>query len=87
MCYIILGGTMHFNLYIDDFTGSELEALAHKSGQSRNAIIRQAISDWIARQGQPQWPPSILKFKGIPGMSSFEESRTDLTPPSEDPFA
>ena len=78
---------MHFNLYIDDQTGAELNNMAQQSGESRNAIIRHAIEAWITRHSQPQWPESLLKFEGISDLDAFESHRKDLLPPREDPFS
>jgi hypothetical protein len=78
---------MHFNLYIDDQTGAELNSMAQQSGESRNAIIRHAIEAWITRHSQPQWPDSVLQFKGIADLPAFESYRENLISPKEDPLA
>lgn len=78
---------MHFNLYIDDETGTELNNIVQRSGESRNAIIRHAIKAWITHHNQPQWPDNILQFEGLADFSSFESYRNDLLPPAEDPFS
>ena len=78
---------MHFNIYLDDETGRSLNQLAELSGESRNALIRKAISEWIAKQARPAWPQTILDWRGIPDFPAFESSRSELKPASEDPFA
>lgn len=35
---------MHFNVYFDDVTGQRLTAVAAQAGESRNALIRKAVS-------------------------------------------
>jgi hypothetical protein len=78
---------MHFNIYLDDDTGQKLNRAAAQSGESRNALIRRALAEWLNRHGQPQWPEDVLSFKGVPDFSSFEASRDQLKPPADDPLA
>lgn len=78
---------MHFNVYLDDSTGQQLNAMAQQVGESRNALIRKAISEWLARQSQPQWPQAVLDFQGMPDMPPFEAGRDQLNAPVDDPLA
>ena len=78
---------MNVNLYLDDETGQQLTLAAQGSGENRNALIRQAVAEWLARHTKPQWPEAVLGFQGIPDMPPFEASRDQLTPPSADPLA
>lgn len=61
--------------------------MAKKVGESRNALIRQAVSEWLKRRGKPQWPAELLAFKGMADIALFEASRDRLKPPAEDPLA
>lgn len=78
---------MHFNIYLDDITGQQLKQLAQESGQSRNALIRQAINQWLEQQSKPQWPKAVMNFKGLGDTPAFESHRNDLAAPNEDPLA
>ena len=78
---------MNFNIYLDDETGQQLNKVAKKVGESRNALVRQAVSEWLKRRGKPQWPAELLVFKGMPDMPPFEVSRDHLKPPAADPLA
>ena len=78
---------MNFNIYLDDTTGQQLTAFAQQAGESRNALIRKAVSDWLSRQAQPQWPETVLSFKGMADVPLFEASRDRLKPPVDDPLA
>jgi predicted transcriptional regulator len=78
---------MHFNVYIDDETGQELNRAAEQSGETRNALIRKAVSAWLHRQAPAQWPDAVLEFEGMPDMVPFEDSRDQLQAPSDDPLA
>ncbi len=78
---------MHFNIYLDDALGQQLTAEAQRAGASRNALIRKAIGEWLARQAQPQWPDAVMAFNGLPDMPTFESHRGHLTAPVDDPLA
>jgi predicted transcriptional regulator len=85
--YIYLRIDMNFNIYLDDETGEQLNQVAKQAGESRNSLVRQAVSDWLSRHGKPQWPDEVLAFNGLAAMPSFEASRDKLIPPTSDPLA
>src|SRR5678816_445128 len=62
---------MNFNIYLDDETGQQLNRAAEQAGESRNALIRRAIGDWLSRHRKPNWPDEVLAFKGIAGMPAI----------------
>jgi predicted transcriptional regulator len=78
---------MNFNIYLDDETGQRLNRAAKREGESRNALVRQAVSEWLNRHGKSQWPDDVLAFKGMTDMPRFEGSRGRLKPPDADPLA
>jgi len=78
---------MHFNVYIDDQTGRQLTDAAQQSGQTRNALIRGAVQDWLARRNKPQWPDAVLNFTSAEDMPPFEAGREQLNSPLVDPLA
>jgi len=78
---------MNFNIYLDDETGQELALAAEQSGESRNALVRKAVSEWLSRHGKPQWPDEVLAFKGVADIPLFEAGRDRLKPPPVDPLA
>lgn len=84
---LYLGGRMHFNVYIDDQIGLELKKFTKKSGKKRNAIIREALAEWLHHHVNKEWPPEFFAFTGISDAIPFEAYRKQLTPPKEDPFA
>jgi len=78
---------MNFNIYLDDETGQQLNRVAKQAGESRNALVRQAVSEWLNRHGKSQWPDEVLAFKGVADLPRFEASRGRLKPPDADPLA
>lgn len=78
---------MNFNIYLDDETGQRLNHAAKQSGENRNALVRQAVSEWLNRHGKPQWPEEVLAFQGMADMPPFEAGRDGIKPPVADPLA
>lgn len=78
---------MNFNIYLDDETGQQLNEAAEKFAESRNALVRRAVSEWLNRHGKPQWPDEVLAFEGFSTMPPFEATRDRLKPPAADPLA
>ena len=78
---------MNFNIYLDDETGAQLTDAAEKAGDTRNAVIRRAVSEWLNRRGCSRWPDEVLAFTGVTEMTRFETHRDTLKPPAADPLA
>lgn len=78
---------MNINIYIEDSLGNYLNQYAKQNGKSRNALIREAVKEWVAHHGTKQWPVSVLNFSGVKDMPAFESYRDELLSPKEDPFA
>lgn len=78
---------MNFNIYLDDETGQQLASAAEQVGESRNALIRKAVSEWLSRHTRPQWPDVVLDFNGMADMPAFEAARDSLKLPAGDPLA
>lgn len=78
---------MHFNIYIDDETGQDLNRAVERGGESRNALIRKAVREWLERQGRQQWPEIVLGFEGVPDLPPFEAGREQFKPLADDPLA
>jgi predicted transcriptional regulator len=78
---------MHFNIYLEDEIGLRLTEAARQTGENRNALIRRAVQEWLARDNQPQWPQAVLNFTGMPDMPAFETGREHLAAVRDDPLA
>ncbi|MDP3521858.1 MAG: ribbon-helix-helix domain-containing protein [Hydrogenophaga sp.] len=78
---------MHFNIYLDDQTGQRLTEAAQQAGENRNAVIRRAVQEWLARRSQPGWPQAVLGHNGFPNVPPFEAERKQLAPALDDPLA
>jgi metal-responsive CopG/Arc/MetJ family transcriptional regulator len=78
---------MNFNIYLDDETGQQLNRVAKQAGKSRNALVRQAVSEWLKQHSKPQWPDVVLAFKSMADTQPFEAGRDSLKPTASDPLA
>ncbi len=76
---------MTFSIYLDDKLTKRLNRVAAESGKARNALIREALEEWLARSRAKKWPEAVLAFKGVRCAPRFEEARKTLKPP-RDPF-
>jgi metal-responsive CopG/Arc/MetJ family transcriptional regulator len=71
---------MTFSIHLDDDLAKRLKRRASKLGKARNALIREALEDWLARNQPARWPRSITDFKGVRHAPRFEESRKEFQP-------
>jgi len=78
---------MNFNIYLDDQTGQRINQAAAETGESRNALIRRAVGEWLARHGTVRWPDEVMNFTGMAGAPRFEDARHKLKAPPADPLA
>lgn len=69
---------MNFNIYLEDALGHNLENIAQKQGKSRNALIREAIKEFVDKQAYSDWTEAIMTFQGVDEGITFESYRDDL---------
>jgi predicted transcriptional regulator len=74
-----------FSIYIDDDLVEHLNRIAGETGKPRNALVREALQEWLARRKRSRWPATVMAFRGIKGLPRFEEGRETLQEP-RDPF-
>jgi predicted transcriptional regulator len=79
---------MNINIYIEDQLEKALRQFALTEHKTRNAIIREAIFEWIQRHKKQEWPTCIRNFKGMGDQKAqrFESFRDELKEPKADPF-
>jgi predicted transcriptional regulator len=77
---------MNFNVYLEDALARRLTVTAKRTGVRRNALIRQAVADWVTRTGA-SWPAAVLGWMGDPAMRPFEASRAELAKMDDDPLS
>lgn len=78
---------MNVNIYLEDKLAQELNQYAKEMGETRNALIRAAIREWLAAHRTHQWPHAVQSFEGVKNFPEFESYREELQEPKEDPFS
>jgi len=76
---------MNFSVHLNDELVERLKQTARESGRTRNALIREAVGEWLKRRRPDKWPAEVVNFRGIRGIRRFEDERKKLKPPPE-PF-
>ena len=77
---------MNVNIYLQDKLLAHIDRLAQELGQSRSALIRQAVEAWIARRPASAWPTELRHWRGEESFPPFELGRHDESRRPEDPF-
>ena len=72
---------MNFSVHLSDDLVERLNQTARESGKTRNALIREAVGEWLGRRRAAKWPAEVTNFRGIRRIKRFEENRKNLTPP------
>jgi len=77
---------MNFNVYMDPNLAKKLEAKIKESHKTRNAIIREALDQYLAGGSQKRWSEAFLNFTGDPNSILFESYRDKLSEDSDREF-
>jgi hypothetical protein len=72
---------MNFSVHLNDELVERLNQTAKESGKARNALIREAVAEWLGRRQPGKWPAEVMNFHGIRGLKRFEKNRKELKPP------
>lgn len=77
---------MNINVYIEDSLGKKITANAKALGKTRNAVIREALKEWLQHHKANKWSRAIQNFNGLKGFPEFESYRQELDMPEDDPL-
>ena len=77
---------MNFNVYLKKEVGQKITKRAKALHRSRNAIINEALEEWLQKHTQTSWPADFFDFEAIKDVPDFQQLRRDLLPPSQDPL-
>jgi predicted DNA-binding protein len=81
-------GSVNFNIYLNSAVGEALKRLAKRRKTTRNALIREAVEDLVAKETESgTWSTAVLEWRGDPTFEPFEEHRKRLRGSTEDPLA
>lgn len=78
---------MNLSIYLPQKLVSKLSLVAQHHHLSKNAIVREALEDWLTHHYPPSnWPPHFFDFEAIKEAPDFSSYRHELSPPKEDIF-
>lgn len=77
---------MGINIYLDEQLLTAVDRAAQALGESRSAIIRQALEAWLQKRRSHAWPPILKEWRGEPEFPRFESTRPSTKQAPRDPF-
>lgn len=77
---------MNINIYLEDYLARQLSTSAEKLHRKRNAIIREAIKEWLQKHTKKKWSKTILEFKGEEDFPDIMDWRQNMTQVKKDLF-
>lgn len=79
---------MNFSIHIDSQLAEGLASAVKKSGKTRNALINEALRDFLRLRTQMKWPKEVASLAGAAkDLEPFEARRNELGLLRDDPFA
>jgi hypothetical protein len=58
-----------FRIHIDDELVDEFNRIAGETGKTRNALIREALQEWLVRRRRSRWPAKVTSLSWNKGES------------------
>jgi hypothetical protein len=77
---------MSFHVYLEPQLQEQVDALSKKTGRKRNAIVREALREYVAKQVKQDWPEEVFRFSADPKLTRFESLRQDSLSQRENIF-
>ena len=80
---------MPFSIHMDEETRLAIEALARKSGKSRNALIGDAVREFVRSRAAQEWPENVRAWicagrrRAGASLPAFESYRGELAEQGE----
>ena len=67
---------MNFSLHLDDSLAAALKRETARSKRPRNALVTEAIRQWLDRARRSTWPPELTDFEPFADLQRFESHRS-----------
>lgn len=78
---------MNLSIYIDNDLAKKVQHLAEKMGETRNAIVAQAVRAYVAQAEVSEWPQAVVELAGADKrLVPFEKWRDELRDVAKDPL-
>lgn len=78
---------MSFHVYVEPDLERKIEDLCKKTGRKRNAIVREALKEFVEKHSTQAWPDAVFNFRPNSKLARFESLRADLPPERDNIFA
>lgn len=66
---------MNFSLHLEQRLVAGLKRQAARSGRTRNALINEAVRQWLERAQRDEWPEELRDFQPFDDLKPFESHR------------
>ena len=78
---------MNLSVYLTQKLVSKLSTIAQQQHTSKNAIVREALEEWLDHHHpSSNWPPHFFDFQAVKETPDFSSYRSELAAPKEDIF-
>lgn len=78
---------MNLSIYLPQKLVSKLSQVAHQQQSSKNAIVIEALEEWLSHHyPSAKWPSNFFDFQAVKETPDFSSYRSELRPPKEDIF-
>lgn len=67
---------MNFSIHLDDRLAAALKRHAARSRRTRNALITEAVRQWLERAEHSTWPAELTDFEPFTALAPFESHRS-----------
>lgn len=68
---------MSFHVYLEPELEYKLQSLCKKTGKKRNAIVREAIREYVDSHLSSEWPAAVFDFIPDKDLPPFENARNE----------
>jgi metal-responsive CopG/Arc/MetJ family transcriptional regulator len=62
-----------FSIHLNDELVDQLSRAAKEAGKARNALVGEAVKEWLGRRRRRTWPAVVMSFRGVRRSIRFEE--------------
>lgn len=66
---------MNFSIHLDDRLAAALKREAARVRRPRNALVAEAVRQWLDRARRNTWPPELTDFEPFTDLEPFERHR------------
>jgi hypothetical protein len=76
---------MNLSVYLPQKLASELSHIAEHQNTTKNAIVKEALEEWIMHHNpRSKWPVNFFNFEPVKEAGDFSLYRKELGAPKED---